>query len=193
MAVVARAAGASTYSVRAIPVSSSPFAAVGVAVTAIPTLNYGWIVRQGLVEVALGQVEAAAGGLEHLQADGRVDQVLEELVLLLRLRLGPPDEWNLSRMQLGGDTICCSTGSSCSALAFSRKTTLTSAAEAARGLGIRFINGVEISVTDSKGATYAAAGVDVEAGEHAVALMKASICAVRAASSTSASEASQRP
>jgi len=30
-------------------------------------------------------------------------------------------------------------------------------------------------VTDSKGATYAAAGVDVEAGEHAVALMKASI------------------
>ena len=30
-------------------------------------------------------------------------------------------------------------------------------------------------MTDSKGATYAAAGVDVEAGEHAVALMKASI------------------
>ena len=49
--VVSRAAGASTYSVRACPVSSSPQAAVGVVVTAIPTLNYGWVVRSGLVEV----------------------------------------------------------------------------------------------------------------------------------------------
>jgi hypothetical protein len=49
--VVSRAAGASTYNVRACPASSSPNAAVGVVVTAIPTLNYGWVVREGLVEV----------------------------------------------------------------------------------------------------------------------------------------------
>lgn len=57
-AVVARAAGASTYSVRAVPVSSPPFAAVGVAVTALPTLNYGWVVRQGLVEVTADSATA---------------------------------------------------------------------------------------------------------------------------------------
>lgn len=50
-AVVSRAAGASTYSVRPCPASSNPQAAVGVVATAIPTLNYGWVVRQGLVEV----------------------------------------------------------------------------------------------------------------------------------------------
>ena len=49
--VVSRAAGASTYNVRACPASSNPQAAVGVVVTAIPTLNYGWVVREGLVEV----------------------------------------------------------------------------------------------------------------------------------------------
>lgn len=49
--VVSRAAGASTYNVRACPVSSSPNLPVGVVVTAIPTLNYGWVVREGLVEV----------------------------------------------------------------------------------------------------------------------------------------------
>lgn len=49
--VVSRAAGASTYNVRACPSSSSPNAAVGIVVTAIPTLNYGWVVREGLVEV----------------------------------------------------------------------------------------------------------------------------------------------
>ena len=49
--VVSRAAGATTYNVRAVPASSSPNAVVGVVVTALPTLNYGWIVREGLVEV----------------------------------------------------------------------------------------------------------------------------------------------
>jgi hypothetical protein len=56
--VVSRAAGASTYSVRACPVSSNPQAAVGVVVTAIPTLNYGWVVRSGLVEVTADDTAA---------------------------------------------------------------------------------------------------------------------------------------
>jgi hypothetical protein len=56
--VVSRAAGASTYSVRACPASSNPMAAVGVVVTAIPTLNYGWVVREGLVEVTADDTTA---------------------------------------------------------------------------------------------------------------------------------------
>lgn len=50
-APVSRAAGASTYNVRLTPTGTHPNAVVGVVVTAIPTLNYGWVVREGLVEV----------------------------------------------------------------------------------------------------------------------------------------------
>lgn len=50
-APVSRAAAASTYNVRLTPTGTHPNAVVGVVVTAIPTLNYGWIVREGLVEV----------------------------------------------------------------------------------------------------------------------------------------------